>query len=218
MFSPLAFGAYLARLRKAADMTQSELGDRLMVTRQAISKYERGDSFPDISVLVPLAEIFSVSLDDLIRAGTSVRGEQYILKQIAKGEQNIMTDQINDLISIAPLLKPSILGKLSQGLSMHGVDISHLVELAEYLSEDDTIALIEKADFSNLSPELLVHIAPFFSAESHLVLLDHIMEGKLDWHLLRYIHCDGSLIEAAVIQGVLPWEALKVFYNKYSNH
>ena len=217
MFDIVQFGAYLARLRKIADMTQSDLADRLNVTRQAISKYERGDSFPDVTVLVPLAEIFSVSLDDLISAGTPVSGEQHILKQIAKGEQNIMTDQINDLIGIAPLLKPSVLDKLSKELSTHGVDISHLVALAEYLSEDATIALIEKADFSNPPPELLAHIAPFFGADSHLLLLNSIMEGRLDWHLLRFVRCDGSLIEAAVIQGVLPWEALDVFYNKYKS-
>ncbi len=46
MFDTRKFGAFLARLRKNADMTQSELADKLNLTRQAISKYERGDSFP----------------------------------------------------------------------------------------------------------------------------------------------------------------------------
>ena len=181
MFDIFAFGAYLARLRKKADMTQSELADRLSVTRQAISKYERGDSFPDISILVPLSELFSVSLDELISAGTSSQGEQHLLKQIAKGEQNVMTDQINDLIGIAPLLKPSVLDKLSKGLHKHGVDITNIMELAEYLSDEATVSLIES-----------------------------IFDGKLDWHLLRYIPCNHSLIEAAVIEGALPWEALAV--------
>ena len=45
MFDTIKFGAFLAKLRKSADMTQSELGDRLNLTRQAISRYECGDSF-----------------------------------------------------------------------------------------------------------------------------------------------------------------------------
>ena len=44
MFDTKKFGGYLARLRKRADMTQSEVADRLNVTRQAISKYEIGGS------------------------------------------------------------------------------------------------------------------------------------------------------------------------------
>ena len=45
MFDPVKFGGMIARLRKRADMTQSELGDLLGVTRQAVSKYEVGDSY-----------------------------------------------------------------------------------------------------------------------------------------------------------------------------
>ena len=210
MFDIFAFGSYLAHLRKTADMTQSELADRLMVTRQAISKYERGDSFPDISVLVPLSEIFSVTLDDLISAGTPSQSEKNILKRIAKGEENVMTDQINDLIGIAPLLKPSVLDKLSKGLHKHGVDITNLMELAEYLSDETTVALIENADFSALPPDLVRRLAPFLNEASRMALIESIFNGTLDWHLLRYIPCNRFIIEAAVIEGALPWEALTV--------
>ena len=57
MFDITKFGGYLSRLRKNADMTQSELADRLNVTHQAISRYEKGYCFPDVSGLVLLAEI-----------------------------------------------------------------------------------------------------------------------------------------------------------------
>ena len=60
MFDTMKFGKALSTLRKQADMTQNEVADRLNLSRQAISKYERGESFPDISVLVMIAELFNV--------------------------------------------------------------------------------------------------------------------------------------------------------------
>ena len=52
MFDTMKFGKALSTLRKQADMTQNEVADRLNLSRQAISKYERGESFPDISILI----------------------------------------------------------------------------------------------------------------------------------------------------------------------
>ena len=71
MFEIKRFGAYISKLRKQADMTQSELAERLNLTRQAISKYECGDSFPDISILIEIADTFGITLDDLISSGLS---------------------------------------------------------------------------------------------------------------------------------------------------
>lgn len=48
-------------------MTQKELADKLNITDKAVSKWERGLSFPDISILIPLAEILNISLYDLLK-------------------------------------------------------------------------------------------------------------------------------------------------------
>ena len=82
MFDADLFCANLSTLRRNADMTQSELADRLNLTRQAFSRYEKGDSFPDISILVKIAEIFDITIDELIGAGTPTEGEQEILKNV----------------------------------------------------------------------------------------------------------------------------------------
>ena len=57
----------IASLRKAKGMTQAELADRLNVTDKAVSKWERGLSCPDIALLPKLAEIFGVSVDELMQ-------------------------------------------------------------------------------------------------------------------------------------------------------
>lgn len=62
-------GKFIAKKRKAMCITQSELAKRLHITDKAVSKWERGLSFPDISILIPLAEILDISLYDLLKGG-----------------------------------------------------------------------------------------------------------------------------------------------------
>ena len=57
-------GKFIAEKRKAMNMTQNELAEKLHITDKAVSKWERGLSFPDISILIPLAEILNISLYD----------------------------------------------------------------------------------------------------------------------------------------------------------
>lgn len=53
----------IAALRKSARLTQAELAERLNYSDKAISKWERGDSIPDVIVLSELASLFSVTVD-----------------------------------------------------------------------------------------------------------------------------------------------------------
>ena len=64
----------LVSLRKLNDLSQEELADRLQVSRQTLSKYETGESLPDIERCKQLAEIFGVSLDDLVNYDTAATG------------------------------------------------------------------------------------------------------------------------------------------------
>ncbi|MCI5993850.1 MAG: helix-turn-helix domain-containing protein [Clostridiales bacterium] len=59
------FGQTIAGYRKERAMTQEQLAQELGVTAQAVSKWENGQSYPDISLLAPMADIFEVSLDEL---------------------------------------------------------------------------------------------------------------------------------------------------------
>ena len=61
----MTFGERLMSLRRARGLSQEALGDMLDVTRQTVSKWERGDSTPELEKLVELSRIFGVSLDEL---------------------------------------------------------------------------------------------------------------------------------------------------------
>ena len=62
----MSFADNLTELRKYNDFSQEELADRIGVSRQTLSKYETGESLPDIEKCRLLAEVFGVTIDDLI--------------------------------------------------------------------------------------------------------------------------------------------------------
>ena len=57
----------LADMRREKGFSQEELANRLGLSRQAISKWERGESAPDMANLIALADLYDVTLDELIR-------------------------------------------------------------------------------------------------------------------------------------------------------
>ena len=214
MFDTVKFGKALSTLRKEADMTQNEVADKLNLSRQAISKYERGETFPDISVLVMIAELFNVTLDELINFGEPTKGESSILKNVANGNADVVAENISDVVNLAPLLKPSVLARLSQKFGEQGIDISDIVILAEYLNDETVMKLVENASFDEIGDELLEKFIPMLNIRSKEAIFQKILDGEMDWHfikvLLPYAEYIRTQIEAAVVAGVLPWEALNL--------
>lgn len=63
----------IIRIREENGLTQEQMAERLFVTRQAISKYERGLSCPSLDVLRLLCKEFNVNMDDLLGIGEKGR-------------------------------------------------------------------------------------------------------------------------------------------------
>lgn len=60
------FGVFIAELRKEKGIKQKELAEKLYISDKAVSKWETGHSIPDVSLLVPLAEILGVTVTELL--------------------------------------------------------------------------------------------------------------------------------------------------------
>ena len=75
-----AFGRFLAQLRREKGMTQKELAATLYVSDKAVSKWERGQSVPDISLLVPLAEQLNTTVAELLQ-GRRVEEERRFTRE-----------------------------------------------------------------------------------------------------------------------------------------
>lgn len=225
MFDLQKFGEGISSLRKNKDMTQFELADLIGISRQAISRYECGESFPDISVLSRMAEIFGISLGELISKGDPTQAEAAILEAAASEKINEMPDEIygilgisKDLVNIAPLLKASTLDIIASKLSVHGIDISALVSLAKYLNGPSFDALVKNANFDALDPTLLEKLMPLLDNQAKEAIFQKILDGEIDYHLisamLPYAEYLVQHVEAAVVYGVLDEGALKIL-NEY---
>ena len=59
-------GVRISNLRKERDMTQLELADKMGVSYQAVSSWERGATMPDISRLPDISQVLGVSIDELL--------------------------------------------------------------------------------------------------------------------------------------------------------
>ena len=64
--NPAKIGSFISEQRKTNNLTQQELADKIGVTRKAISRWETGRGYPDIELLPKIAEIFSITINELL--------------------------------------------------------------------------------------------------------------------------------------------------------
>lgn len=109
-------GQKIAELRKAKNLTQLELANRLSITDKAVSKWERDLSCPDISTVPKLAEILGVSADDLLRCSKNEKTEiekndipDTVLKAVPLA-LGVAATVLTAMKAIAPLEALSLLG------------------------------------------------------------------------------------------------------------
>ncbi len=102
-------GKFIAVLRKANGMTQKELAEKLNVSDKAVSRWERDESLPDLTLIPVIAELFNVTADELLRgerrsagepanaAEFSSKGEKQIAHMLSDGKTRFM---IRSMISV----------------------------------------------------------------------------------------------------------------------
>ena len=110
----LQIGANIAAFRKRAGLTQAGLAEKLNYSDKAVSKWERGESMPDVVTLVQLAEQFEVSVNELLVDPNDLPGEpvgiQKAMAQVSekalhrKANKNIILGLSTTLVWFVTLL------------------------------------------------------------------------------------------------------------------
>ena len=92
----MEFNNKLYELRKQKGFSQEELASRLNVSRQTISKWEVGESAPDMEKLIAISDLFEISLDELVKGETqsqSVSSEQVVKSEFYSDiKEHVLTE------------------------------------------------------------------------------------------------------------------------------
>lgn len=75
----MTLGEKICTLRTGKGLTQEDLAQRLEVSRQSVSKWETGQSVPDLEKIIRLADLFGVSVDELVREGERPQPEPQVV-------------------------------------------------------------------------------------------------------------------------------------------
>lgn len=119
-------GSLIYQLRKEKNMTQKQVADAMNISDKTISKWERGQGCPDISLLPKLAEILETSVDWIlsgeINLNESVGGNMNKLKFY-------VCTQCNNLVTATGEATISCCGKVIESLSAKKVDEDHILNI-----------------------------------------------------------------------------------------
>ncbi len=181
MFDMTKIGRKISQTRKNKGLTQMELADKLGISYQAVSNWERGATMPDISKLPELAEIFGITIEELLcdeRKGK-------IVEEIAKGEtpENVNAD---DLADIAPLVNGEQFKKAYEKADSAngGFDISSIIAMAPFLDSDILFELIKDNIKNGISISDCAALAPFLDEDDISELLLNLSDDNISIHTL----------------------------------
>ena len=174
MLNAKLIGSYISNMRKNKNMTQVELAEKVSVTHQAVSKWERGESLPDLGVLVELAPLFDCSVDHLLNGGTVNRGNKGIgalAEMVSDQRHHEAAGIINNgeaepdaLATLGPVIKPDALKDVTQLVSESVLHVNNLVALAPFLDNETLTAALQKTNQESITKGALLSLAPFMKS------------------------------------------------------
>ena len=112
-------GSFLKELRKQKGITQEELAEQLNVSGRTVSRWETGNNMPDISILIELAELYDVSIPEIVNGERKNESMNEEVKEVAQSlsdyadlEKENILKQIRNLsiMGVAGLLVYGLLG------------------------------------------------------------------------------------------------------------
>lgn len=171
-------GAVIKELREKHKLTQSELAGKLNISDKTVSKWETGKGYPDITLLEPIAEVFNISVTELIsgKAITNV---------------NVSANMLRSLFYVCPVCGNIIHSMGEAVLQCHGVQL--LPCQAEEADEAHKIRVERDAD------EFYVHIDHEMTKTHYITFIAALSGDKLQ---LVKLYPEGSAEARFKVNGV----------------
>lgn len=104
----MELGAQIKKYRTEMAISQDELAEKVFVSQQSISNWETGKTYPDIKSLLLLSEVFSVSLDQLVKGDIEIMKKEIDAQELVKFQRDSM---IYTILFIAIIVLPIPLAK-----------------------------------------------------------------------------------------------------------
>lgn len=102
----ISIGKFISEQRKLKGYSQVELANKLNISNKTISKWERGNGFPDVSLLLPLCEELDISVNELLSAKKlqeseyHERAEENLIQVIGRSRLSPQERSINKILTI----------------------------------------------------------------------------------------------------------------------
>ena len=143
MIDAAKVGRQIADLRKVKGLTQSQLGERLNFSFQAVSKWERGETLPDVGILLDLAKVLETTVDHILNGG------QRMMEYTRRVSVAQIREGIECFVHIGELLGKDNLFYIG---AMEGIDQKMNMEFEKYLADPYTReAMIAEALVQNIA-------------------------------------------------------------------
>ena len=115
----MELGSQIKKYRNELALSQDALAEKVYVSRQTISNWENGKSYPDVNSLILLSEVFQTSLDDLIKGDVEVMREQVRSEDIRAFKRlSIWRQQRFSLLSLSRRRKSNLIFRLIERSSL----------------------------------------------------------------------------------------------------
>ena len=161
MFDMGKCGRTISEARKKKNMTQMELADRMGISFQAVSNWERGVSMPDISKLLELSEVLGVTVDEILGKPSS------LIETFAADQEKVAEElpkiTLEEFKEAAPLLKPTQVDEVADSFDFD-FDLDEIEDLLPFLGRQTCEKIFVKASAEG-DMDAMEILAPFVSRE-----------------------------------------------------
>lgn len=88
------FGEKLKNERKNKGWSQEELAEKLFVSRQSVSKWENGQNYPSIEIIIKVSDLFGITIDELLRS------DEELTKKVIKDSKQLAHPQLKFMFDV----------------------------------------------------------------------------------------------------------------------